>query len=147
MAAISFLLLAWRLPRGLLGAPVDLKTWIDLGRNRLILLLLLITTLQMSGQFVVFTYMAPLLKQLTGAGPDAVGLVFATYGAFGFIGLVIASRVVDGWGVTGTSRLATALLLAGIPIWATGPCRLSVMSLGVMIWGLGFASTNSIQQV
>ena len=27
MGACSFLLLAWRLPGGLIGAPVDLKTW------------------------------------------------------------------------------------------------------------------------
>ena len=56
---------------------VDLKTWADVGRNRMIMLLLLITTLQMSGQFVVFTFMGPLLTKLTQAGPDAVGLVFA----------------------------------------------------------------------
>ena len=38
IGCISFLLLAWRLPRGLVGAPVDLKTWTDVGRNRLIVL-------------------------------------------------------------------------------------------------------------
>src|SRR5947199_1014283 len=85
IACLSCLLLAWRLPGGLLGEPVDLKTWANLGRNRMILLLLLITTLQMSGQFVVFTFMGPLLTKLTAAGPDAVGLVFAIYGACGFI--------------------------------------------------------------
>src|SRR6267154_6181419 len=77
MGVVSFLLLAWRLPGGLLGEPVDLKTWGDVGRNPMILVLLLVTTLQMSGQFVVFTFMGPLLAKLTGAGPDAVGLVFA----------------------------------------------------------------------
>ena len=74
VGALSFLLLAWRLPGGLVGSPVDLKTWADVGRNRMIVLLLSITTLQMSGQFVVFTFMGPLLTKLTGAGPDAVGL-------------------------------------------------------------------------
>ena len=98
MGCVSFLLLAWRLPRGLIGAPVDLKTWADVGRNRMIVLLLLITTLQMSGQFVVFTFMGPLLTKLTGAGPDAIGLVFALYGVFGFIGIAIATRIVDSWG-------------------------------------------------
>ena len=34
IGCISFLLLAWRLPGGLIGAPVDLKTWADVGRNR-----------------------------------------------------------------------------------------------------------------
>jgi DHA1 family inner membrane transport protein len=147
MAALSFLLLLWRLPRGLLGAPVDLKTWTDLARNRLIVLLLLITTLQMSGQFALFTFMAPLLKQLTGAGPDAVGVVFATYGVFGFMGLVIASRIVDSWGGTKTSLLCTALVLAGMGVWAVGAGQLIAMAVGVAIWGLGFASTNSMQQV
>ncbi|HEX9361922.1 MAG TPA: MFS transporter, partial [Bradyrhizobium sp.] len=85
-ACFSCLLLAWRLPGGLIGAPVDLKTWADLARNRLIVLLLLITTLQVSGQFAVFTYLGPLLTRLTQAGPDAVGLVFAAYGVFGFLG-------------------------------------------------------------
>jgi MFS transporter, DHA1 family, inner membrane transport protein len=57
IGCLSFLLLMWRLPGGLIGAPVDLKTWADLGRNRMIVRLLSITTLQMSGQFVVFTFM------------------------------------------------------------------------------------------
>jgi len=78
---------------------VDLKTWADVGRNRMIALLLLITTLQMSGQFVVFTFMGPLLTKLTDAGPDAVGLVFALYGVCGFVGVAIATRIVDSWGV------------------------------------------------
>ena len=94
----SLLLLAWRLPRGLTGSPVDLKTWAELSRNRTIILLLSITTLQMSGQFVVFTFMAPLLTKLAHAGPDAVGLVFALYGVCGFIGIAIATRIVDSWG-------------------------------------------------
>ena len=102
----SFLLLAWRLPGGLLGTPVDLKTWADVGRNRLIVLLLLITTLQMSGQFVVFTFMGPLLARLTQAGPDAVGLVFAIYGAVRVSSaIVIATRLVDSWGGYSTSLL------------------------------------------
>src|ERR1700686_1430355 len=91
VACFSFLLLAWRLPGGLIGAPVDLKTWADLGRNRVIVALLAITTLLMSGQFAVFTYMGPLLSRLTEVGSDAVGLVFAIYGVCGFIGIVIVS--------------------------------------------------------
>jgi MFS transporter, DHA1 family, inner membrane transport protein len=147
VACVSCLLLAWRLPGGLIGAPVDLKTWADLGRNRLIVLLLLITTLQVSGQFAVFTYLGPLLTRLTQAGPDAVGLVFATYGVFGFLGNVIATRLVDSWGSYRTSLLFMAALLAGACIWALGAGHLAIMAAAVAVWGLGFASTNSMQQV
>ncbi|THD59360.1 MAG: MFS transporter [Bradyrhizobium sp.] len=147
IGCLSFLLLAWRLPGGLIGAPVELKTWADVGRNRMIILLLLITTLQMSGQFVVFTFMGPLLKKLTNAGPDAVGLVFAFYGVFGFIGIAIATRIVDSWGAYKTSLLFTALVLTGVTGWALSAGNYLTMACSVAIWGLGFASTNSMQQV
>ena len=147
VGALSFLLLAWRLPGGLVGSPVDLKTWADVGRNRMIVLLLSITTLQMSGQFVVFTFMGPLLTKLTGAGPDAVGLVFALYGLFGFVGIVVATRIVDSWGAYKTSLLFTTLLLTGVAGWALSAGSYPLMACSVAIWGLGFASTNSMQQV
>ncbi len=147
MGCVSFLLLIWRLPRGLVGAPVDLKTWTDVGRNRMIILLLSITTLQMSGQFVVFTFMGPLLAKLTGAGPDAIGLVFACYGVFGFIGIAIATRIVDSWGAWKTSVLFTVLMLLGVTGWALSAGIYPLMAASVAIWGLGFASTNSMQQV
>jgi len=143
----SFLLLAWRLPRRLIGSPVDLKTWTELSRNRMILLLLSITTLQMSGQFVVFTFMAPLLTKLTHAGPDAVGLAFAFYGVCGFVGIAIATRIVDSWGPYKTSLLFTSLLLTGVTGWAFSAGSYPLMVTSVAIWGLGFASTNSMQQV
>jgi MFS transporter, DHA1 family, inner membrane transport protein len=112
-----------------------------------ILLLLAITTLQMSGQFVVFTFMGPLLKKLTDASPDAVGFVFALYGICGFIGVLIATRIVDRWGAYRTSVLFTSLVLAGISGWALSAGAYALMAGSVAVWGLGFASTNSMQQV
>ena len=147
IGALSFVLLAWRLPAGLIGARVDLKTWIDLGRNRAIIVLLLITTLQMSGQFVVFTYMGPLLAKLTHVGSDAVGLAFAIYGICGFIGVAIASRIVDSWGAYKTSVLFTSLVLTGMSGWALSAGVYPLMAGAIAIWGLGFAATNSMQQV
>ena len=147
LSCVSFLLLAWRLPRGLYGTPVDLKTWVDLARNRLVVLLLLVTTLQIAGQFVIFTFLAPLLGRLTGAGPDAASAVFAIYGISGLVGIMTATRIVDGWGAFNTSLLATALVLTGMTVWSLGAGALPVMAIGVAIWGMGFGATNSMQQV
>lgn len=143
----SLVLLTWRLPRGLFGAPVALRTWLDLARNRLVLLLLLVTTLYMSGQFVIFTFMGPLLARLTGASADAASLVFALYGVFGFTGVAIASRIVDGWGAYRTSLLSVSLVFAGILGWAVTAGNYLLMALSVAVWGLGFAASNSMQQV
>jgi predicted MFS family arabinose efflux permease len=131
----------------LIGTPVELKTWTDVVRNRLIVLLLLITTLQMSGQFVVLTFIGPLLTRLAGAGPDAIGLVFACYGFCGFLGIAIATRIVDSWGAWRTSVLSTALMLAGLTGWAVCAGSYPLMLASVALWGLGFAATNSMQQV
>ncbi|QOZ52432.1 MFS transporter [Bradyrhizobium sp. CCBAU 53338] len=147
LGCVSFLLLLVCLPAGLKGTPVDLKTWREVGRSKAILLLLAITMLQMSGQFAVFTFMGPLLKKLIDASPDAIGLVFGIYGVCGFLGVVVASRIVDTWGPYRTSLLFTSLLLAGIAGWALSAGTLVLMAVGVAIWGLGFASTNSMQQV
>jgi DHA1 family inner membrane transport protein len=147
IGTLSFLLLLWRLPAGLVGAPIDLKTWTDVGRNRAIVVLLAITTFLMSGQFAVFTFMAPLLSKLTQVGPDAVGLVFAIYGVCGFIGIAIVSNVVDSWGALKTSMLCVSLVLTGITGWALSAGFYPLMACSVAIWGLGFASSNSMQQV
>src|ERR1700685_1370159 len=119
-AVLASPFLGWGLRAGLIGVPVDLKTWVDVGSNRMILVLLLITTLQMSGQFVVFTFMGPLLTQLTHVGPNAVGLVFALYDVSGLIGITIATRIVDSWGAYKTSLLFTLLMLTGFTVWALG---------------------------
>jgi MFS transporter, DHA1 family, inner membrane transport protein len=147
VATLEMLFLAWRLPKGLLGARVDLKTWAEVGRNRMIPVLLLITTLQMSGQFAVFTFMGPLVAKLTHVGPDAVSLVFMLYGVSGMVGVIIATRIVDSWGAYKTSLLFTLLVLTGITVWALGAGIYAAMACGVVIWGLGFAATNSMQQV
>jgi len=144
---VAFALLWARLPGGLRAAPVDLKTWAAVGRNRRILALLGVSSLQTSGQFVVFTYFGPLLTGLTGAGPAEIGLVFALYGVFGFVGSVIASRIVDRWGSYNTSALFTSLMLAGIVGWSLGAGHFAVMAAAVAVWGLGFAASNSMQQV
>jgi predicted MFS family arabinose efflux permease len=91
--------------------------------------------------------MGPLLMKLTGAGPNAVGLVFGLYGACGFIGVLIATRIVDSWGPYKTSLLFTVLMLTGLTGWAVSAGIYPWMAASVAIWGLGFASTNSMQQV
>jgi DHA1 family inner membrane transport protein len=147
LSCISLALLVWRIPRGLFGAPVDLSTWSSLARNRLVLLLLSITTLQIAGQFSIFTFMAPLLERLAGAGHDAAASVFAIYGVCGFLGIMTATRIVDQWGALRTSVLSTSLVLVGMSVWTFGAGHLAMMALGVAIWGLGFGAITSMQQV
>lgn len=146
-AFASFGLAAWRLPAGLAGVPVELRTWKLLARNPLLVVLLLVTAVQLSGQFTILTFLAPLVTRLTGAGAETVALLFAIYGVMGFVGNIIASRMVDSWGAWKTSLLFSGSLFVGIGGWGLGAGILPAMLAAMTFWGFGFAATNSMQQV
>ena len=149
-AGVAFLgavLTAWRLPRGLLGVPVDLKTWSELFRNPAIIVLLLITIMQTSGAFAVFTFIGPVMTNLMNASAETVAGIFFVWGITGLIGNILASRVVDTWGGWKTSLTSTSLLLIGIAGWAMGSGVLIAMFVATVFWGLGFVPSNSMQQV
>jgi predicted MFS family arabinose efflux permease len=134
------------LPTGLRAAPISLGSWSALGRNRFVLTLLAITAVQIAGQFAVFTYLAPLLVRLAGAGVAVVGLFFSLYGVTGFVGNVIATRLVARRGTFVTSAVALLSIFCGLTLWSLGAGALAVMGAGVAFWGLGFAAINSMQQ-
>ena len=76
LAAVGFLALLVGLPKGLKGTPVIFATWRAVGRNRQLLLLLLITSLLGAGQLVIIAFVGPLLTELTGATPRGIAVVF-----------------------------------------------------------------------
>ncbi len=134
------------LPSGLRGAPISFSSWGMLGRNRFVVTLLILTAVQIAGQFVVFTYLAPLLSRLAGADVAAISIFFSLFGVMGFIGNVIATRLVTKLGPFTTSGLALLSIFLGFTLWSLGVGTLVVMGMGVALWGLGFAAINSMQQ-
>jgi predicted MFS family arabinose efflux permease len=145
-ALIPFILVLFGLPRALYGPPLSLHSFNVLAHNRKILLLLLITILPISGQLIVFVYLAPLLQKLTGASHEVIGLMFALFGAAAFIGNVIATRIVGRLGAWATSGLFLSCMLTGLLLWSLGAGYLPVMAVGIAFIGAGFAASNSMQQ-
>jgi predicted MFS family arabinose efflux permease len=144
-ASIAVLLFAV-LPKGLKGRPLSPQSYVTIARNKRIVLILLVTLLQTSGQFTVFIYLAPLLKALTGAGAAVASAYFAFYGAVGLLGNVVASAVVTSLGTQKTLALFMASTLFGMALWAIGAGWLLVMGAGVFFWAFGFSAINSMQQ-
>jgi len=146
LAAIIAVLLSAVLPKGLQGARLSPHSFAQIGRNRQMVLILLVTLLQTSGQFTVFIYLAPLLKALTGEGAAVAGALFAVYGVTGLIGNVVASGIVTGLGTQKTLALFMSSTLLGLAMWAVGAGWLPAMTVGVIFWAFGFAAINSMQQ-
>ncbi len=148
LALLASILVLVFLPKGLVGTPVELRTWIALGSNRLVLLLLLITTLQVAGQFCTFPYLGPLLLKFTRATPETIGLAFGIFGICGLVGNVFAMRSVGWIGAYWTSVIFLVALLLGSMVWVVGAgiTALPVLLAASVLWGLGFAAMNSMQQ-
>ncbi len=145
-ALLPFILLFFALPRDLRGPPLSLHSFNVLAHNCNIILLLLITILSISGQLIVFVYLAPLLQKLTGASHEVTGLMFALFGVAAFIGNVIATRVVGRLGGWRTAGIFLGCTLTGLLLWSFGVGYLPVMGAGIAFIGMGFAATNSMQQ-
>lgn len=148
-AGITFIAAAlnyFALRPGLLGEPLSLQSWLEVARNKLMLLLLAITMLQTSGQFALLTYMDPLTRLRTGAGAELIALLFSLFGICGFIGNVIAARLAGKIGPLKTSIFFICSLLVGIGFWALNSAILATIFASVAFWGLGFAAFNSMQQ-
>ncbi|HEX9811464.1 MAG TPA: MFS transporter [Burkholderiales bacterium] len=133
-------------PEGLHGTAISLGSWGSLATNRFVVTLLLLTVAHIAGQFTVFTYLAPLLARLADADVNTIGLFFLIFGVMGFIGNVMATRLVTTRGPYNISGLALFSILFGFALWSFGAGVLVVMGVGVALWGLGFAAINSMQQ-
>ena len=146
LALVACVFLLWRMPRGIHLPPVRLDTWGALARIAIVPRLLLLTVLLTSGQFAVFTFLAPLLRIVGGASVTETALAFALFGVAGVIGNVTATRYVGSWGPYATSRTAVTCMLLGVTGWIVASPALALMIASVFVWGLGFASSNSMQQ-
>lgn len=146
IAGVGALLQFLALPAGVQGHPLSLSSFGEIARSRRIVLILLITMLQTSGQFTIFVYLAPLLDRLAGAGPGVVGGFFALYGAAGLTGNTVASAVVSSLGTQRTLALFMGSTFIGLVLWSVGTGVIVFMGAGMMCWGFGFAAINSMQQ-
>jgi predicted MFS family arabinose efflux permease len=135
-----------QVPTGYRAPAMTFSSWGELFRNRLVVLLIAATAVGSTGQFVVITYFGPMLSQLTHADATEIAIAFAVFGVTGFLGNILASRLVAGLGPYRTSMLFFALMVAGVLGFAIGAGLLAVMIVGSALWGAGFAASNSMQQ-
>ena len=146
-ALLCFVFLILSLPSRLMTPPVDLKSWSQLFRSPLILMLLAISAILACGQFMVLTFIAPLLVLFGKTSADGISLTIAIFGIAGIVGSIVAARVVGHLGAFLTSLIFAASIAAGMAVWSTGTASGGYLPMlaGALIWGFGFAAANSLQ--
>lgn len=146
IALSCFACLVLALPPRFMTAPVDLKTWSELFRSAHILTLLAITAIVACAQFLVLTFIAPLLVLVGKTNADGVSLAIGLFGIAGLTGSIIAARIVGSIGPFAASLIFACAVASGMAIWSTGAGTLLPMLAGMLVWGIGFSAINSLQQ-
>ncbi|AKJ29583.1 MFS transporter [Caldimonas brevitalea] len=133
------------LPTGVRPPGMSLRAWRGVFRNPVLMAIVAVTALQGAGQFTVFAYYAPYLRQIVGASPNEISLLFAWFGAWGLLGNTILSRVVDRVGAARAVATVLVLICFSLLLWplATTPPWIAAL---IVPWALGCFSCNSAQQ-
>lgn len=104
-----------------------------------------IAVLVMVGQYSLFTYIAPLLLEVTGLSPDVIPVLLLLYGIGATIGVFIGGRLAD-WRLVPSliAVLGVQLLLFG-GLYLVSPHAL-LMAVAVVLWGgANFAISSPLQ--
>jgi DHA1 family inner membrane transport protein len=133
-------------PKGLYGTPLSFASWKQVALSPALLMVLAVTLLSFSGQFVVFGYLGPILKQLSKATPSQISLAFFVAGCAGLIGNTIASRLVRSVSVSTVIAAALCSIAIGYLIIALMLGNYVACIIGFTLWGFGTFASNSLQQ-
>jgi predicted MFS family arabinose efflux permease len=113
---------------------------------------LVLTSLALTGTFVVYTYLAPFLGQAVGLEGPGVALVLFLFGAGGAVGNVLGGVAADRFrsrrilGMIFASLAALFVLLSVAGRYLPPPIRLPAVVGLILLWGLIAWAFPSVQQ-
>jgi multidrug resistance protein len=109
LGTIALIGLIWQLPRNIEQPPAA-GFWSQIGLlgNKRLSLMYLLTSISFGGTFIVFTFLAPIMTDITGVPESTVGVALLLFGGATVVGNFIGGRMTD---VIGTRKSMIVLLL------------------------------------
>ncbi|MCQ3829850.1 MFS transporter [Microbulbifer elongatus] len=133
---------AFLIPRNLRQTPpATLKQQLAVLTEPRLLLVYAMTALGYGGTFTAFTYLAPILQQISGFAPAAVAAIMLVYGVSVAVGNIWGGKLADRRGPISALTiifLALAVVLAAFTFTAGNPVTAVIT---VLVWG-AFAFGN-----
>jgi MFS transporter, DHA1 family, inner membrane transport protein len=149
LVAVGALASAWavhrHLPHGIRPPGLSWRSWRKVLRSPLLMAVVLVTACQSSGQFTLLAYIAPFYKQVYGATPEQISLMFGWFGALALSGNFLLNRVVDKVGAAQTVTLTLGMMILSLLLWPLAP-TLPWFALALLPWAISGFATNSGQQ-
>ncbi len=139
-------LLAW-LPRDA-GEPGNLRTELAAFRRGQVWLVLGLTVVGFSALFAVYSYVSPILTELSGIPVEWVTPVLALFGVGTTVGTLAGGRLGDRYGFSSVTvgLLATAAVLVAFALLARSPAAAVVLLVlfGMLAFALGPVVLNGV---
>jgi predicted MFS family arabinose efflux permease len=136
----------WRhTPAGLRPPALTLRSWAQVFTSPLPMLMVAVTAASASGQFTLFSYIAPYYRHVLNADATEISLLFFWFGAFGLVGNLLMSRWIDRFGAGRAASAALACIMLTLAAWPLAG-NLAAVALVLVPWALGCFSSNSAQQ-
>ena len=98
---------------------------------------LLVTLLMVTGHFLAYTYLRPMLDQIFGLSPSHITAMLLVFGVAGFAGTFVGGRLV-GHSLRGTPLLAAALIAIALLFATTATGGLVGAAIVAALWGGAF---------
>lgn len=133
------------LPIGIRPAALTAAAWSRVLRSPVLMGIVSVTALQGAGQFVLFSYFGPILKQSYGADATTLSMMWALFGVCGLAGNMLVSRFIDRVGAGRMVLVTTLLISLSLLLWPMAS-TLALLAAVLVPWGLGCFAANSAQQ-
>lgn len=145
LGLLAIAAIAFALPRGEAGRMPDVRRELRVLVRPEVLLAMSITVLGSGAMFTLYTYVAPILTNLTGAGDGFVTLALVLIGIGLTIGNLVGGRLAD-WSIDGATRIilaSLALIMVLLPLVLASPVPAAI---GLVVWGAAtFALVPPVQ--
>jgi multidrug resistance protein len=128
------------------GRPASLTAQLAVLKQPRLLLVYAMTAFGYGGSFVAFTYLAPILQQVSGLAASRVALVMLAYGVSVAVGNIWGGRLADRKGPVRALQIIFALLAAVLLLLTfTAPSPFGVV-VTVLAWGaVAFGNVAGLQ--
>lgn len=146
VAATITVLMARQVPRNLPLAPLDRHSWGELWRDKPVVMVLAFTVAHGLAQFVLYMYIAPVLRELLTIPTTRVAMLLATFGAAGVLGNMLSVRFLDRIGTLRSVVISSTFILCALLLLSASRNSLTMATLAMALWGIGSFTMGPAQQ-
>ena len=145
LSLVSALWLWLKLPSNIKPPALKKSDWIALWQHPVLVRGAFVTVMYSAGQFVLFAYMAPVMRDQAGLSIDQFSIVLMWLGLWGVIGSLTVSQVIDRLGAGKVVNIC--MLMIAIPLVLFPLVNNIWLSLILMVpWGMVFIAVHAAQQ-